>query len=28
MAKTTSGNTATEVGQHTPTKYAGNGPRG
>jgi len=27
MAKTTSGNTATEVGQYTPTDYAGNGSR-
>jgi len=27
MAKTTSGNTATEVGQYTPKEYAGNGPR-
>jgi len=27
MAKATSGNPATEVGQHTPEEYAGDGPR-
>lgn len=27
MAKTTPGNPAAEVGQYTPKKYAGNGPR-